>query len=86
MTVTDAHITMHHVCLEPSMLFAQMALTQVIEFRKSFYEQNVRWRMVLGGNKTLDSLADFRVGIEENMRKKVVHHLPREMPNFLNRI
>ncbi|MCD9489399.1 hypothetical protein GLP30_02125 [Photobacterium phosphoreum] len=87
-TVTDSHLTFHNVCQESSILFAQMALTRVLAFRSSFSEQQVRWRSVLGGNKILDSLADFRNGIIENMDKKIVHHIidpiPKIMPKFLN--
>lgn len=86
-TVTDTHLTIHSVCLEPSMLFAQMALTRVLAFRTSFSEQQIRWRSVLGGNKILDNLADFRKGIIENMDKKIVHHvidpIPKTIPEFL---
>lgn len=88
-TVTDSHLTIHNVCSESSMLFAQMALTRVLSFRTSFSDQQIRWRAVLGGNKILDNLADFREGIKENMEKKIVHYvidpIPKTIPAFLNR-
>ncbi|EOW4147360.1 hypothetical protein [Vibrio vulnificus] len=89
-TVTDTHLTMHSYCAESSLLFAQMALTRILAFHKVDSEQHLRWRAILGGDKSISAFENFREGIIENLDKGIVHHvidiMPQNSPKFLERI
>lgn len=89
-TINDTHLIMHNYCDESSMLFAQMALTRVLSFHQNETEQHLRWRSILGEQGSISVIDNFRKGIEECLKKKVVHHLidfePEVLPTFLQRI
>lgn len=86
-TVTDTHITLHCYCAERSLLFAQMALTRVLAFHRKDSDQHLRWRAILGGDKSISAFENFRKGIDENLHKGIVYNVldirPNIMPNFL---
>ncbi|WP_447826116.1 hypothetical protein [Aeromonas salmonicida] len=86
-THTDTHVTLHNTCKEQSMVFAHMALTRVLNFHSSLQDKSIQWRGILGGGGNIASISNFRSGILENMKKKIVHHvldqIPCSMPDFL---
>ncbi|MCH8497828.1 MAG: hypothetical protein LAT63_05095 [Marinobacter sp.] len=87
--VTDTHIIIHCVADETSMLFAHMALTRILKFESPVEETSVHWRSILATNNSLARLENFREGIMENLRKKIVYHVlepqPQNLPSFLEK-
>lgn len=84
---TNTHIILHHVIDEESTLFAHMALIRLL----SFYgkdDQNIHWREYLGDHATISNIKDFRIGIEEDLKKGIVRYIfdidPTNIPDFLN--
>lgn len=88
-THSDSHIIMHYTCQEQSGLFAHMALTRILNFHLNENDR-IHWRKHLKDESIISSIKDYRAGIEENLRNKVIHHiidqLPRNLPAFLREI
>lgn len=84
---TNSHINLHYTSPPNMMLFAHMALTKTLRFESQYKENKVHWRSVLSNNSSLAHLENFRAGIDENLKKGIVHLVlepePENMPGFL---
>ncbi len=85
-TNTETHITKHFICKGSHGVFAHMALVDILNFR-SKEGDNIHWRQHLGSKAAIESISNYRAGIDECLNKGILQYvilqLPEDIPEFI---
>lgn len=85
-THTETHVTKHFIIKEQHAVFAHMALVDILNFRLRD-DNKIHWRQHLGNDVTIESISNYRAGIDECLRKGIIQYIilqqPEHLPDFM---
>lgn len=81
-THTDTHITKHFICNDQHGVFAHMALVDILNFRLKEGD-NIHWRQHLSSEATIESISNYRAGIDECLKKGIIQYVILQQPEYV---